>query len=217
LGGEPLVRDDLPQLLEYLRNFLPQITNVVRINTNGSILVSDDLIEASKTYGNKIHWMIDDYGKDLSKNALQSIERLKNAKISCELRDYVVDPYCGGWVDFSDMTILHNTPEEAEVLFNKCLCSPKKQERSVNLYDGEMYICGQSKHCMDLGVIPKVKPEYVNICDSALNIQQVRKEISAFMNMKTHTACQYCTGICEDSVRYPAAEQLKSDENVLMI
>jgi len=217
LGGEPLVRNDLHLILDYLHKYLPQITRVVRINTNGSILVSDELIEASKPYGDKMHWMIDDYGNHLSVNASQSIAKLEAAGVSCELRDYVLDPYCGGWVDFSDMTTLHNTPEEAEALFNKCLCSPKKQERSVNLYDGEMYICGQSKHCMDLGVIPKVKPEYVNICDPALSLQETRDEITRFMNMGTQAACQYCTGICPDSVRYPAAEQIKDTDKIVKI
>jgi hypothetical protein len=218
LGGEPLIHKDMPQILNYLKRYLPQIANKVRINSNGSILVNDRLIAASKQFGDKIHYIFDDYGASLSVHAKENINRLRAAGVSCEIRDYASDKqYCGGWVDFSDMITIKNTVVEADALFNKCLCAPWKKERSVNLYDGEMYICGQSKFCMEKGAIPKRKPEYVDIFESSCDIPEIRRQITEFMTIKTHTACRYCTGITRDSKRFPAAEQLRIDDKVAKI
>jgi len=217
LGGEPLIRKDLPQILDYLRQYLPQITKVVRINTNGNILVFDDLIVASQKYGDKINYVIEDYGPELSNFAVENMKRLTDAGINCEIRDYYVNPYCGGWVDFSDMSTRKHTSEDAQELFNKCLCAPWREDRSMGCYDGEIYICGQTRHCMLQGAIPKDKTEYVDIFDNSLTVEQIRARIVSLQNLKFQSACQFCSGICVDSVRFPAAEQIGENDVITKI
>ncbi|MDE7244475.1 MAG: radical SAM protein, partial [Oscillospiraceae bacterium] len=101
MGGEPLLRKDFPEIWEYNRKHFFDRADIFKTATNGSILISDALIDVWKTYGEKIHIIVDDYGPDLSPKAPENIEKLQRSRISCELRDmYSEKRHHGGWVDF---------------------------------------------------------------------------------------------------------------------
>ena len=64
-GGEPLLFSDLPRLLYLLQKYLKQI-GTVEILTNGTIIPSQELIDAAKGIGLKMLFLVDNYGSKLS-------------------------------------------------------------------------------------------------------------------------------------------------------
>ena len=153
--------------------------------------------------------LIDNYGPQKSKNIAEIDDVLTKANISHTIRNYTeVDPHCGGWVDFGDLTIKkHLSQKQIEEVYAKC-AYPQKLGFSFAIGpDGLMFPCGPSRRCKALGVAEDRK-EYVDLFDDTLSLEEQRQKIRAVLDGKSLKACAYCNGLCEDSPRFIPAEQL---------
>jgi uncharacterized Fe-S cluster-containing radical SAM superfamily protein len=206
-GGEPFLHEDLHKVIEKVSGYFDQI-DTFEIITNGTIIPKDDVIEAIKKYRDKMNIMIDHYG-DLSRNINEVSRIFTENGINFRIRDYCSDnPHCGGWVDFGDFSQKHFTKEDIEAKFNKC-AYPGKLQFCFSTMGGEMHPCTPSRRCMELGIIPRNKGEYIDLFDENVSIEEQRQKFYDILNMKSLSACAYCNGLCDDSERFMPAEQLK--------
>lgn len=210
-GGEPLLHPDLPRFLELLLPYADQI-DIVEIITNGTIVPNDELIRAAKKLG-KLCFLVDDYGRDLSKKIPEIDCVLTDEGIRHVIRENnKVDAYCNGWVDYGDLSKkrLH-TQEEIEKLYARC-AYPQKQKGPFSTIDGIMYPCTPCRICREFGVIPDNYDEYIDLFDDTLTVEEQRRKIQSIYDGKSLTACAFCDGMCDDSERYVPAVQLTQEE-----
>lgn len=208
-GGEPLVRNDLPFVVERVREFAERIDRV-EIITNGTIVPSDLLIESLHPLGKKLNLLVDDYGPDKSMNAKLASEKFRLIPDAHVIhRDYhSADMHCGGWVDYgiSENSVPHSA-EYAKRLFSKC-SYPQKLDFCTSMVNGKLYSCTQLRRLIELGKLPERPEEVFDLFDVRYSDEEIRTRIKSLYDVQYLSACAYCNGICDDSIRYPAAEQL---------
>lgn len=211
-GGEPLIRKDLPQLLDHLLRWKDNI-GLLDVVTNGTILPSQALLDSALRWGQQVRFVIDDYGRALSKQAGAMAELLRQNHVSCKINDYDKELHCSGWVDFGDFS-KRGGEAFASALYAKCNF-PAALSLCCEIVDGRIDPCSRSRQCIERG-IPIPKAEWIDLWDDTESIDQKRQRLLAWYRLKSLTACMYCGGMCDDSVRYMPAEQLKrGEENVI--
>lgn len=211
-GGEPLLRNDLPRVIEKIHQYEDRIDRL-EIITNGTIIPSDELIDSLRKFEIELNFLVDDYGRDKSVNALVASEKfrkIKDAKVT--LRDYHSNEmHCGGWVDYgisSDSPLPpKKSADEAKCLFAKC-SYPQKLDFCTSMVNGKLYSCTQLRRLIELGVIAPDPSEVFDLFDPSQSPESIWARIKALYDVDMLSACAYCNGICDDSIRYPAAEQL---------
>jgi len=208
-GGEPLIRKDLPEVVEYIHTYNDKIGKL-EIITNGTVIPSDKLLESLTLFGNKLNLLVDDYGINKSVNAARVVARfrtIEHAKITH--RDYYSSyAHCGGWVDYGiSINSKKKTRSASKALFKNC-SYPQKLDFCTSMVDGKLYSCTQLRRLIELGVVQPELNEVFDLFDFNYSNDEIRRRISALYNVDCLSACAYCNGICDDSPRYPAAEQL---------
>lgn len=212
-GGEPFLHKELHLIIKKISVFFDQI-EVLEIITNGTIYPSDELISVLIEYKDKMTIMIDDYGS-LSNNVKNISSLFYEHGINYRIRKYSGDNlHCGGWVDFRDFSQKHFSDEEIEAKYKKC-AYPGKLQFCFSIMNGEIHPCVPSRRCMELGIIPKNKDEYINLFDDSISIEEQKQKIHNILNGKSLTACAFCSGLCDDSERFIPAEQLLCEEDNL--
>lgn len=209
-GGEPLLYKQLPDVLESFSEYSEKIGKL-EIITNGTTVPSDELISAAKKLGEKFsRFLIDDYGENLSCK-IKEIERVLNASgLKYDIRNYNSgDLHCDGWVDLGSMEKIFSYKEASEV-YAKC-AQPQKLHFCFSISDGIMVPCGAVSRRIFLGHNVD-KNDYIDLMDKSLSIEEQRQKISNIYNSKCLETCMYCTGFCDDSVRYKPAEQFTPEE-----
>ena len=209
-GGEPFLHPELHLLVDEVKKYSNQL-DVFGIITNGSRLPSEELLCAAKNFGDKFHFLIDDYGPDLSVNAQKLAAILTEREIPHILRTYHgEDAHCGGWVYFGDLTEKKWNEQEAEAVYNKC-AYPQKYHFAFDLVDGAMYPCSACRRCKELGTVDNYD-EYIDLFDDTLTVEQQREKIANIYKLKSLAACAYCNGMTDDSPRFATARQLSGEE-----
>lgn len=210
-GGEPLLHPELGALIDDLCQYRDRI-DIFGVITNGSIVPKQAVLDAGKRFGEKFHFLIDNYGPELSTKAEETAALLDAQGIRYILRNYTaVDPHCGGWVDFGDLSRRKwASSAEAEALYAKC-AYPQKFHFAFDLVDGAMYPCGPSRRCKELGIADDYN-EYIDLFDDTLTVEEQREKIAAIYQKKSLAACAYCNGMHDGSQRFQAGLQLTDGE-----
>jgi organic radical activating enzyme len=204
-GGEPMLHPQLPEIMDFIINYIDRI-GTLEIITNGAVAPSKQLVE-SLTHSSKIDILIDNYGPELSKKVPEIVKAFDDAGIRYRLRKYYgEDAHLGGWVNLLDLKKKDRTAEETEAVYQRC-AYPGPFHCFV-IFDQKAYICGVYKRCETLGIIPDKPGEYVDFSSDAIPKEKKRKQIREFYNRKYFSACEFCSGFCDDSKRYAPAEQL---------
>ncbi|MEL7661269.1 radical SAM protein [Acetobacterium wieringae] len=207
-GGEPLLHKDLGRILNKTMEYSSQIGRIL-ILTNGTMLFSDEVLEILQNHKDKLHVTISNYGF-LSTRADELENKLKILDISHRVIKYSGENlFCDGWVDYGDHSRKHFTQKETDIKGKKCAI--RSRDVSIIL-NGELHSCGRSFRRMELGIIPKNKNEYVDLLDSNTTINEKKDIISLMFRSDSTTSCAYCNGLCEDSERFPPAEQLMEEK-----
>lgn len=206
-GGEPLIRKDLHLVIKHLLQYVHRI-DLVKLITNGTIVPNDNILYEAKLFGGKFEILVDNYGSDISKKAVEVTKVVQAyGGIPVELRDYYSENmFSGGWVNYLDFE-LNRTEDEAKYVFSKC-AFPQKFGLSGTVKDGIIYPCQQLRRCIELGKVVPNDDEVINIYDETITDEQIREKIAKLNNIDVLSACKYCNGLCDDSVRYKPAEQL---------
>jgi organic radical activating enzyme len=204
-GGEPTIRKDLPDLLQYMLKYREQFGRV-RIITNGTLTLSNETIEALKLYGRQADVLIDSYG-DLSVNALRNATILSANGLIHIFRDQSSNDHFGGWVDFGDMSRRHSA-DEAKALYKKCAIS-QKVGFGWRIKAGVLSPCAMTVQCIEFGIHTGDPNEYVDLFDANTTKEQKRSKMLRIFEADNLSACMYCNGLCSDSKRYKPAEQIE--------
>ena len=113
-------------------------------------------------------------------------------------------------MDFGDLTERKHSYEDAVKLYAKC-AYPKKLRFCYTITKGKMFPCVTVNQRYQLNLQTDYN-EYIDLFDESLTVEQQRKKITDIYNGNYLSACEYCNGLCEDSVRYKPAEQLSIEE-----
>ena len=205
-GGEPLLYRPLPQLLDYLNRYNSRF-ELFSMVTNGSLLFSEETLNALSAIGRKVRVIVDDYGPELSVAAQQNVELLERAGVRYELRDQYENIHSDGWLDFRDLT-LKRDEDEAKKLFAQCVC-PQKLHWVITLHDGRLYPCHVARRCSELGTGPAVFPDCIDLYAPDLTNEQLKEQIMGLYDVDSLAACRYCEGFVETRERKIPAEQMR--------
>jgi hypothetical protein len=206
-GGEIFLRPDLAQILAHIANYKLRIGVEVPVITNGTILPSKDVIDAAKLLGDKIRFIVDDYGK-LSPNAHKMWEIFRAEGVRCDVRNYDNDAYCGGWIDLYGDYFEKHSVAEADCLFSKCAYA-QKLKGVLEIIGGLIYFCPVSRVFSERGL---AKNESVDFLSDNIDVEAVRSKILDWFGSKSLSACRFCNGFLDDSERCKPAEQLTEKE-----
>lgn len=221
MGGEPLLRNDFPEIWDYNRRHFFDQADMFKTATNGSILISDELTEVWKTYGKKIHIIVDDYGPDLSTKAHENVQKLKSAGISCELRDmYSENRHHGGWVDFIAPEKPFRDREDAKQTYLDC-GQAQKLKNCCNIINGLLMPCHMQFQLNDRGIVDAKAPEFANQCidlfDDSESIERKREKMDSYTDVSKLPyleSCRYCQCLSPDTPRLKPAIQVDNLDNL---
>lgn len=215
MGGEPFLRDDFAEIWEYNRAHFFDRADIFKTATNGSILISDDLIDVWKTYGEKIHIIVDDYGPELSIKAHENIEKLRGGGIDCELRDMYSDKrHHGGWVDFLAPEKPFRDIEDAKKTYLDC-GQAQKLKNCCNIIDGLLMPCHMQFQLNDRGIVNAKAEEFYDQCidlfDDTETWERKREKMDTYTDVSKLPyleSCRYCQCLAPDTPRLKPAEQV---------
>ncbi|MDR2357947.1 MAG: radical SAM protein [Oscillospiraceae bacterium] len=206
-GGEVFLRKDLALILTHLSQYVDKIGVEAPVITNGSFLPGRDVIGAAKLFGEKIRFIIDDYGV-LSPNAHEMAKILRDEGIRCDLRNYDDNPYCGGWVDlYGDYGEKHSA-DAAEAMFLKCAWA-QKLHGVFEIIGGLFYFCPASRVFSERN---RTENEAIDFLAKGVSLQEIRARIQAWFEGGAISACRFCNGIHDHSERKRPAVQLTAGE-----
>lgn len=205
-GGEPLLNRELPEMTEIALREFSEKFDQYRIITNGSILVSEALLQAIRTYAKgNADFQIDDYG-EYSGRVSDIINVLEQSKIPYRVKKYYgEDQYFGGWIDLGKLNKKRNySPEEAQHLVDHC----RNAHIGTIVYDGKLFLCHRELNCYALSHMDTDLKEYIDLREQTQTLEE-KKQIAATFGKKPIQACYYCNGYDpENSPRFSAAEQI---------
>jgi sulfatase maturation enzyme AslB (radical SAM superfamily) len=216
-GGEPCIRQDLPDLIDYVNdNYKHRIREFTRqgtgfgIITNSSIEFSDRLIAASKRFGPKLCWLLDDYHFSV---ADKIAEKLKSNGINYMRRDQKTAGimHCDGWVnllnDFSKPT--NATVAAAAV---QC-CGQKQLIFQFIVANGRMYPCSRVMASDFYWPDMEASRQYsVEMFDENITKEEKVTKIKSLLCANYFHTCDKCKGLYEGRKRLYPAVQLTSEE-----
>lgn len=211
-GGEPLLRPDLAQLVEYCMKYADRVHQYIRIITNGTIVPGDELMRVCCKHRDKVNFMVDDYGKSVSGRISQIAEVLSANRIDHEIRNYTGEnSHMGGWVDVHIDAGRRNDASRAAGLYRKCNYV-NSLAYGCTIVKGRLYACKQSMLVTMAGWEPDDPADYVDFTDLAKSKAELGEALRNLYKRDYLTACQYCDGFFDDSPRLTPGIQLTQEE-----
>ena len=209
-GGEPLIHPDLPAIVRKVAQYRGRIDKIL-LTTNGTLLPSPALIKVLSEFKESIQVNISDYGPELSKKVPQLITVLEQNLIPNHVINYNGSHiHFGGWLDFTDHTLKHQTEEALIENASKC---GYRNGGNLAIRNGEIFFCYRVARRIELGIIEKNELSCVDMFDHR-TISEKRQNIKEILNAKYPPACAYCIGKQSGAVHHPPAEQLTKEELV---
>lgn len=202
LGGEPLLLKNIDKYLEYVakNNKIKRVWLV----TNGTIVMSDDLIRTIKKYHRKVIVWLSNY------SANKELEpRLKHDKILAQIKmtkaKYIYNKDLN-WSDVSqDLSAKNRTKIQNINYFKVC------GNKCVSVFGETVYVCPRAGTYHLKKLYEPENNEIINLNNK--DKKSLRKEIIRFYENKYFQACDFCNFI-EDrqNERITPAIQLKENQ-----
>ena len=209
-GGEPFLHPQLPELVEAAMGYRERFDTLM-LFTNGTILPSEHLKEALRAGGEKILVQVSRYGINPDRE-VEVIRALESCGVRLKVETYYGEHQSfGGWIDFGSWEAQGRAPEELEEAFHSCSVT-RVLQGNWRTRDGKVHWCSRSQRGMELGLIPDVPEDYVDLLDQSLSVKEKREKFQAIAAKRYLTACDHCSGDAgteDQQKRYPAAEQIQ--------
>lgn len=208
-GGEPFLHPRLTELVEAAMEYEEQF-DVLMLFTNSTVPISPNLLEALVKYRKKVLVQLSLYGQ-FPERERAAVQLLRNNGIRCKVEKYYgEDQSFGGWVDFGHWESYGRTPEELESVFSGCSVT-NVLHGNWRTRDGRVHWCSRSQRGTELGLLPDVPADYVDILDPALTVEEKREKFARIAGARFISACNHCSGdqgTSDQSRRFAAAEQI---------
>lgn len=217
-GGEPLLHRDLWEMIEYAGRYIDRIGRLL-ILTNGTLLPDREKLlslRKNEAVWNKLRFHISDYGPELSKKlhvitppyAVLLPQLLSDCGVDYRIiRYYGEDLFHGGWVDYGDHSRKYHTAEETLAHAQKCAF--RRDIFFVVSSCRYLSRCNRTTWRKHIGVLPADTTDIFDLL-SPLSREEKREQIRILRAAPVSDSCAFCNGLCEDSERFPPAEQLKN-------
>jgi len=198
LGGEPLVHPNIAEITKYFVE--DNHCQKVAIITNGTILPSDNLVQAMKSP--KFTLRISDYG-NLSKRKQEIIELCREEGIKLEITNYK---------HWDHVPLIQQTNESTSQLDSKYSACTSSV---LYMKHGKIFQCTFVAGLSDLGerLIPDFEMNYVDLFQTEGDelTEKIMKFVQQLHDRRHLDACKYCPGshCIHFENKVPVAEQAK--------
>ena len=192
-GGEILLYNNLHKLINKLTGH-PNVESVAP-TTNGTLLFNDETLHSLKH--EKIYVRLDDYDNLSTKTEeLKKLLEKNNVKHAVMLEK---------WCLCAEVKEHNRTEQENQEVFENCC----KCQVSPYLLHGKLYACPYMAHTYNLGVLPIVEDDYIDLLEEPYEEISFTKKINDYFNRKHYfDACKYCNGRSYKTEEVPIAEQV---------
>lgn len=209
-GGEPFLHRELAELVETAMEFSSQFERLM-LFTNCTVKLCDSLAAVLKKYHEKIIVQVSRYGirPEIEKEVLRQLE---STGVTLKVEKYYgEDQSFGGWIDFGAWESHSRSDETLQNIFQNCAVT-KVMHGNWRTRDGKVHWCSRSQRGMDLGLLPDIPTDYVDLFDESESVVQKREKFQRIAQCSYLFACNFCSGEqgTEDvGLRHPAAEQME--------
>jgi hypothetical protein len=207
-GGEPFLHPQLVELIETAFEYNNKFDRLM-LFTNCTIMPSQKLLNTIGKYKDKILVQISRYGINPEREP-EIISAFNSTGASLKIEKYYgEDQSFGGWVDFGKWECHNRSDEDLERTFKECSVT-RVLKGNWRTRDGKVHWCTRSQRGLELGLLPDVPDDYVDLLDGTSSLEK-RAKFERIANSRYLTACDYCSGDAgtTDTIkRYQAAEQL---------
>ncbi len=208
-GGEPFIHPQLALIMQEIFKYKEQITGNIDIVTNGTLAISDELLETLAKHKDKARVIISNYGPQLSRKFEELKNKLTQNDILFRVEEYFDEKNLkyGGWIDYRDHSLKHKTEEEIIEQASHCFW---RQGRYYEINFGELHPCARSFYRMKEGIIKKDENQFISLIDSKNSIEEDREKLRKIDNLIYLNSCAYCFGNTKNVKRHKPAVQLKT-------
>jgi hypothetical protein len=205
-GAEAFLYADFVKLASECAKYERQC-DTISVITNGTYIPKPEIIDAMKRMPHSFFVRVDDYGKDISKQARELVSALESNGVEADYRAYYGDSqFAGGWFGGGEIKFISDSSDYLTDVFTRCGCTAITGE--YTLWGGRLYGCAQSAVYKALDIIAPPSCDYVDL--TTAETLAVKQERLADLARRPYEACKYCKGRDkEKDERYPAAEQWK--------
>lgn len=176
LGGEPLLRTELPELLEYAAKEEKVIH--IAIVSNGTMLPNQKLIEILKKY-NKINFYMSNYMGNPDIESILKYDKIKELLKQNGLKYQMME----SWEWFKELGFASRKLSEDISIHNYETCHRTK---CLQTLDRKIDICSKAFSGRNLGLIET--KDYIDL-DKTKNLRQ---DLIDFYQKDMVDACEYC-------------------------
>ena len=193
IGGEPFLSPYIAEIVKILVASRKVIC--VLITTNGTIYPKEEVRKVLRHP--KVKVVVSDYGEKSTKMDMWKKDNLINREIL---------PTVDLWGDFGNVT---KRQCEVQELKNQYICCGSI---CYTLLKGKIFRCPIAAHGYNLGKIPLIKGQYVEI-KKENDPKVIRQKIKRLKETEYIEACRYCNKGTVNFKEVPAAEQIRGKEN----
>jgi MoaA/NifB/PqqE/SkfB family radical SAM enzyme len=177
IGGEPLlykrICDVMEKVLTY-KNF-----KKIYVYTNGTIVFKNN--KMSVFQNEKVLFRISDYGK-ISRNVKPLEQELERLNIN-----YLTERITT-WQNCAKIQLYDRPDSLTKFIYGNCCVN-----QFLTLLHGKLYLCPFQAHAENLGAVPNIKKDSINLINE--NIETIRKRIyELYFETEYLEACKYCNG-----------------------
>ncbi len=198
LGGEPLLHPDLSEIVTEILK-IPNIYQISLI-TNGTVVPAGPVLE--KLASGSVLILMSDYG-DLSHKKEKLQKACSENGVFCK-----IEPKNEEWEDCSTLKKFNHIETKTMQMFKEC----RLKDVIHTVLNGKYHLCAHSAHGTNLGAIPQVERDYINLLDDSLSPEQTGEALRKLINdTKVLISCGFCSGphISDKLPKIPPAIQIK--------
>lgn len=191
-GGETFLYPHMDKLINKLKNH-PNCRCIYPITT-ATIIPDEKTLEALSDP--KVNVWMSNYGSVSRRfDELCKVFDDHNVKHVTKLQP---------WKKIADIKYHERTEDENQDIYDNCC----KSDGNPFLLHGKLYKCQFEANIDNLGLVPEMKRECVNLLDSSKSKQELLDEIIEFYTRENYIdACRFCNGRGYTSEDVPIAEQ----------
>ena len=191
LGGEPFMNQEMYKVIDWYHD--NDKIQSISVYTNGTIIPSERILQSLQKEKVKVH--ISNYGLN-QERVSKLVNVLKEHKIKFFERIY------DNWQDAGDLKFRDYSKEHMETIFSQCF-----ERNCITFFKGVLHRCPRSAHAMNLGAMPIIKEDFVDLLNSDTHNSELLKDIEKLLKKKYIEACNYCNGLNNHMQNIPPAIQ----------